>query len=87
MNNNKRSEFLFVAGLRELNYIQNTIQNTGNFIARLEPNCSRKLLEEIANKMLNCGLSRDIVNFHFEVNIVYDEKTVLTGTNIKTENK
>ena len=72
--NNKNQEFLFVSGLRELNYIQNTIQNTGNFIARLETNCSRKLLKQLANKMLNCGLSKDKVNFHFEVKIVYDEK-------------
>lgn len=73
MDNNRR-EFIFVSGLRELNHIQNTIHNTGNFIARLEQNCSRQLLEEIAKKMLNCGLCRDKVNFHFEVKIVYDEK-------------
>lgn len=72
MDNNKR-EFIFVSGLRELNYIQNTIQNTGNFIARLEKNCSRQLLKEIAKKMLNCGLCHDTVNFHFEVKIVYDK--------------
>lgn len=66
----KHDEFLFLTDFRELQYIINTIQNTGNFIARLENNCSCELMTEILNKMINCGLKNK--KFHFEVKRVYD---------------